>query len=329
MIPISEFEQTFAADGYDPYDFAVMLCLQKLCLIELGTRQLKQVLGGVCMMKYFSRVTPGNCITEVGKNRISMIFSEKSRNIYFAPGHDIGFGTKAKSYNYKRTVTAVARNPENPDWVDIWYDGEDLSNVLTPMEISAYGIPQANGKTDLLPYHTGRCDLQAPFAGEVTPLLCPFRYRNIENLWGNVWEYVSGLQMQNLTFRYTFEPELYAQDSSLWHIHPIQAPEQHLLPDLDPDGAHWISSMGVDPENPLVALPDGVASGVLGDYYDTVLNAYKGKDYANNPISATAVFTTATGGAWDHKFASPFLYRCFLSRTSKNWLYTNRLCLRK
>lgn len=329
MLSISEFEQTYAADGYDPYDFAVMLCLQKLCLIELGTRRLKQELGGICMMKYFSRVGPGNCITDLGKNRISMVFNEKARNAFFAPGHDIGFGRTAKSYAHKRTVTAVNRNPQNPKWVDIYYDGEDLSAELTAMEDAAYGIPQDNGKTDTLPYHTGRCDLLAPFAGEITPLLCPFRYRNIENLWGNVWEYVSGLQMQELTFRYTFDPALYAENSSTWNIHPVKAPEQNLLPDHDPDGPHWISSLSLDPENPLVALPDGASSGGMGDYYDTVLNAYKDKDYANEPLRPGIVFTTATGGAWDHKFASPFLYRCFLTRTSRNWLYSNRLCLRK
>lgn len=326
---ISEFEQTYAADGYDPYDFAMMLCLQKLCVIELGTRQLKQTLGGVCMMKYFSRVNPGNCITDLGKNRISMRFNERVRNQYFAPGHDIGFGRKSLSYAHRRTVTAVQTNPQNDEWVDIYYDGEDLSACLEVNGDAAYGIPQCNGKTDGLPYHTGRCDLQAPFAGEVTPLLCPFRYRNIENLWGNVWEFVSGLQLQALTFRYTFDPALYGENSGLWQTHPIPAPEQHLLPDHDPDGAHWISSLSLDPENPLVALPAGVESGGIGDYYDAVLNAYKDKDYDNKPINPGYAYSTATGGAWDHKFASPLLYRCFMGRTSKNWLYSNRLCLRK
>ena len=329
MISISDFEQTYAADGYEPYDFAMMLCLQKLCVIELGTRQLKSVLGGVCMMKYFSKVTPGNCITDLGKNRISMRFSAKGRNEYFAPGHDIGFGRKSKSYAHRRMVSAVQKNPEHADWVDIFYDGEDLSEQLVVGEDAAYGIPQRNGKTDQLTYHTGRCDLQAPFAGEVTPLLCPFRYRNIENLWGNVWEYVSGLQLQALTFWYTFDPALYAESSALWQAHPIPAPEQHLLPDLDPDGPHWISQLSFDPENPLVALPSGVESGVLGDYYDAVLNAYKDTDYSDKPIDPDRTYTTATGGAWDHKFASVFLYRCFLGRSSENWLYSNRLCLRK
>lgn len=87
--------------------------------------------------------------------------------------------------------------------------------------------------------------------------------------------------------------------------------------------------MSYDPENPLVALPGGVESGDVGDYYDAVLNAYRDKDYANEPVDPEEVFCTATGGAWDHKFASPFLYRCFMGRNSKNWLYSNRLCLRK
>lgn len=103
MQSITEFEEAYAADGYDPYDFATMLCLQKLCVIELGTRQLKKTLGGVCMMKYFSRVTPSNCITDLGKNRISMRFHEKLRNAYFAPGHDIGFGRSTPFLRPSRT----------------------------------------------------------------------------------------------------------------------------------------------------------------------------------------------------------------------------------
>lgn len=327
MKSIEEFEREYTDDGYDPYDFAVMLCLQKLCVIELGTRQLKQTLGGVCMMKYSH--TPGTPITALGKNRISMEFHETLRNQHFAPGHDIAFGRVKLSYRFRRRVTEVRKNPDNDQWLDIFYDGEDLSGELEAYKDSAYGTPQDNGKTDDLSYHTGRCDMQAPFAQEVAHLLSPFRYRNIENVWGNVWEFVSGLRMRELTFLYTFDPNQYQESSEGWHSHPVPVPEQHLLPDHDPDGPHWISELSLDEERPLVALPMEVASGGVGDWYDAVINAYKDKDYASEPVDPEKEYCTATGGAWDHKFASPFLYRCFMQRTSKNWLYSNRLCLRR
>jgi len=148
---ISDYEKAYAADGYDPYDFAMMLCLQKLCVIELGTRRLKQELGGVCMMKYFSKVTFNNCIVDLGKNRISMRMNEKVRNQYFAPGHDIGFGRKAKCCAHRRTVVSVQSNPFHDDWVDLYYDGEDLSDSLVAEEDSAYGISQCNGKRTACP----------------------------------------------------------------------------------------------------------------------------------------------------------------------------------
>ena len=327
MLPITHFEETYAACGYDPYDFAVMLCLQRLCVIELGTRNLKSVLGGVCMMKYFSRVTENNSIVDFGPNRVTTNMS--GRNTYFAPGNDIGIGHAERDLTQIRTVTKVSVNPEHTDWVDIFYDGEDLSGSLTIHGDATYGVPQRNGATDKLPYHTGRCDYQAPLAPEWNALISPFRYRGIENLWGSVWEFVSGLRMHKLQYYYTFDPALYGSSRELWNKYPISAPEQHLLPDHDPDGPHWISSLGMDDSDPLVHVPVKLESGVLGMYYDSVLNAYHNRDYSNKPVDPDREYSTATGGAWDHKFASPFLYRCFMTRTSVNWLYSNRLCLRK
>jgi len=324
---IEYFEKTYSQQGYDPYDFSVMLCLQRLCIIELGTRNFKSVLGGICMMQYFSRVTPQNAIVDIGPNRVSVL--PTNRNLNFAPGHEVGFGHIAGNCDTHRTVTHVARNPQQSDWIDIFYSGDDLSGQLTPGGDSVYGMPQKNGQTDSLPYHTGRCDMQAPFAPELNALLSPFRYRGIENLWGNVWEFVSGLRMHKLHYYYTFDPDLYGGSRELWNQYLLTAPEQHLLPDHDPDGPHWVSSLGMDDQNPLVPLPVKIASGELGMYYDAVLNAYKDRNYDNQPIDPDREYSTATGGAWDHKFASPFLYRCFMSRTSCNWLYSNRLCLRK
>jgi len=327
MRTLSHFEQAYAEAGYDTYDFSIMLCMQRLCVIELGTRNLKGELGGIGMMKYFSRVTPKNAIVDVGMNRVSLPAS--GRNLNFAPGHEVGFGHAAKSYDAHRTVLHVSQNPQNPEWIDIFYSGEDLSDKLTVNGDSAYGIPQPNGHTDGLPYHTGRCDFQAPFAPEWNALLSPFRYRGIENLWGNVWEFVSGLRMHRLNYYYTFEPALYAGSRESWNRYPIAAPEQPMLADHDPNNPHWISSLGMDAENPLVPLPIKVSSGDLGMYYDSALNAYKDRDYDNNPVDPDKEYSTATGGAWDHKFESVFLYRCFMTRDSYNWLYSNRLCLRK
>lgn len=324
---IGEFERSYAAAGMDPYDLTIHQALQKLMVIEFGTRFLKKHLGGIEALKYFSRLDAKKMIYETGPNRVSILNEKRGR--HFVPGLELGLGHREGDASCRRRVTKTEVNPQHPEWVDIYYDGSDLSDVIHAYEDAAFGIPQRNGLTDGLHYHTGRCDLEAPLAPQMSYLCNPFRYRYIENVWGNVWEYLSGLKVQHLKYYYTTEPERYGAELAAWQCAETAVPEQHHLANFDPHGAIWTSEFGQEAAEPTLLLPKTLVSGKIGALSDGVFYAFKDKNYGEKPVDPDIVYSAVTGGGFDHVFGSAFTYRCTILPATANWLYSDRVCLRK
>jgi len=324
----ADFRKEITEAGYDPYDLAVYLCLQKLIVIEFGTRYVKQHLGGIGFLRYASKVTPKSAIQAMGPGYITI--NAIGWGDHFAPGHEIGVGRKEHDPNYiHRTITKMEVNPENSEWLDIYYAGEDLQGIVEPINDAAFGIPQKNGLADGISYHTGRGTLKS-LSPETEYLVNAFQYRGIENVWGNVWENLAGLRIRSLHYSYTFDPELYDEESDKWKKVSYQAPCQHYLTAKATN--LWIDSMGYDPEEPLLLLPQHSVGDdkQFGNYYDSVVYAYLDKNYADAPVDLNTEFGFSVGGGFDHSvFGSLFTYRGFMAMNSGNWLYSNRICLRK
>lgn len=322
-----EFNSEYAQSGYDCYDLAIHLALQKLMVIEFGRRDLKYVLGGIGRMRYCSHVTEGTAIVALDRNKITI--RTRVRGTFFAVGQEMGLGHTEKDMSIHRTVTHVEFNPDDPELVDVYYAGETLEGLVFPGVDAAFGIPQRNGGADALPYHTGRFEIHAPLAPEEDAMLSAFRYRNIENVWGNVWEFTAGLKVQRLNYYYTFDPALYDADLSQWKHYPYPSLLRNSLPRRDAATTPWISEMGFDPNEPLLPLPTALGLGTPGDFYDGILYTYGDRDYKNDPIDPDNIYSTVMGGAFDHENMSIFCYRCFMLPGARHWLYSSRVCLRK
>ena len=314
-------------EGYDPYDLAVYLCLQKLIVIEFGTRYVKQHLGGIGFLRYFSGLTSRNCIQEMAPNRITIC--RANWGDHFAPGHEIGIGHVEDDPSIHATIERIEVHPSNPEWLDIYYAGEDLQGTVFPEQDAAYGIGQRNGLSDGISYHTGRADLRS-LAPECDYLVNAFRYRGIENVWGNVWEHMEGLRIRNLQYSYTFDPELYDSDPSRWKQVSFTAPHQHYLAEKATD--LWTDTMGYDPNKPLLLLPCHSVGNKshFGKYYDSAVYSYTDKDYSDRPVDPQHAWRFVVGGGYDHSFfGSLFTYRGFISDTLAEWIYSHRVCLRR
>lgn len=317
----------FTQAGYDPYDLAVLLCLQKLICIEFGTRYVKQYLGGIGFLRYMVKVNATKEIKEMGSNRVTI--NKIDRGSYFAPGHSIGLGHQEDVIGYQPTITRIEDHPNNPEWVDIYYDGEDLRGKVNPHKDAAYGVPQRNGISDTLPYHTGRCDLHS-MDKSADYLINPFRYRFIENVWGNVWEFTEGLKIHGLQYRYTFDPELYDQSTQKWKSVSYKAPLQHYLTMKATD--LWTDQMGMDEKETLLLLPYHSTGNdsLIGQYYDSAVYTYWDRDYSDKPVDPDFTYRFVTGGGFDHSyFGSLFTYRGFMTDTTCEWLNSSRVCLRR
>ncbi|MBR2616028.1 MAG: hypothetical protein IKC69_05065 [Clostridia bacterium] len=355
--PLEEYLTEYRERGFDVYDLALNLMLQKLILIEFATRRLKYELGGFLFVEYYYRLHKGTAIHSVGKNYFTK--AKLGRNFLYYPGMQMMFCCP-KSHHPEpilRTLTEVCQDPENPDLIRYTYDGEDLSPMLVPGQSHAGGFVQRNGMSDTLSYHTGRTNHIPPLTRDYPPttlkaflfkatdalppmvtneelvgMVNAFRYRGIENVWGNIWEFCAGLCVKELSYYYTFDPALYdSEPLSAWRCASFAAPEQNHLGEWNPTPPIWARTMGLDEKEPLMPLPAKTCYGEPGNYYDAAFYAYKDKDYSGEPLkNPHATYRVAVGGGYDHYwFGSLFTYRCFLGKNVRSWLYSTRICLRK
>ncbi len=318
-----DFEREFNEFGYSGYDFAIMTAIQKLMVIEFANRDLKMILGGLQNFSYGSRVRENNMVLAAKNNTVTVRC--KGKNGGFFKGSTVGIGKgRTEADTIRKTVLNIEKQDET---YVITYDGEDISDKIVPLETAIYGVVQPNGLSDCIPYHTGRCDHHIFYPFSFPHLVQPFRYRYIENVWGNVWELVSGLKIKELTYYYTFETDKYLSELSEWNKLSFKAPVQNLLPNIDCSRS-WVTSFGFDPSCPSAIMPDTAGEGDHDKKFGGVCYAYADKDYENKPVDPKNVYHYAVGAGFDHTWGSLFTVRGFISENSKSWLYGNRLVLR-
>ena len=84
----------------------------------------------------------------------------------------------------------------------------------------------SNGDTDNMKYHTGRTN---DWAGDAQN---PVQYRWIENLWGNVFQWVDGFNADGTTAYYCVDPSKYADDTSTGYTQIGTLPASGWIKDL-------------------------------------------------------------------------------------------------
>lgn len=111
---------------------------------------------------------------------------------------------------------------------------------------------QNTGGTDTMSYHTGRA---AGTDGQTA-----VQYRHIENPWGNVYEWIDGINFSNSTVYVCTDPAKYADDTATGYT-SIGSKSQ---------SSGWIKSLGLSSFAPYAFFPsavDGSSSTYISDYY--------------------------------------------------------------
>lgn len=88
------------------------------------------------------------------------------------------------------------------------------------------GSMHLNGDTDNMKYHTGRTN---DWAGDAQN---PVQYRWIENLWGNVYQWVDGFNANGTTAYYCTDPSKYADDTATGYTKIGTLPASGYIKDL-------------------------------------------------------------------------------------------------
>ena len=301
------------AAGYRRHSLQAFSALQYLFTIEHATRDSQSIYNGsTYQMYYYPEGAYSACeivrdiTTDDGHSKLKMDRgSTMSGNslLFASPGQQVYIGTTSSNGSI-RTILAIT---SDASYTYVTVDG-DLITLETGLAIA--GIPQYTGHTDALTTVSG----YAP--GEDTHV-ASFRYRGIENPWGNLWEIIDGLWFRNGVWYITNDPTV----TALTDMETLTY-EAPVINVGDKSADNWLKRMGYDVNHRTYALPDtlftdsGTTVTIKTDGGETVKTNvtlrggkfYGDAFYSTDSTSSTLFF--AVGGGWDHhENAGLFCYR--------------------
>ena len=237
--------------------------LQLLYLVEYADYNSQAKLGnGFTHLRYASDKA---LVAETGTNRI--IVSETVGN-QFIVGQQISIGTSLGAHNKvtDRTITKKeAYSQDDITGTAIYFDGAvadiEVDNIV-------YNSAQKTGSTDSLGMKSG-----TPGVAKTTGVI----YRGVENIFGNTWTWVDGINIKNNEVFVCYDPAEYQSSK-------FDAPYESVGTMAASSG--WVKTLGCEDEHPLIAYPKEINGGS---------NTYISDHYYTNSGADSALFV---GGSW-------------------------------
>ena len=232
-------------NGYQQLDVHTIDLLQTLFYIEFATLHSQAIMQGLSIGQYNAAHTA--TVAETAVNRIIVANAHAD---LFRVGQTISIGTSlgGNQIFYGRRITAITNF--------------DASNSALSFDGAPVNIAIGN-----IVYNTGAINgfsLGAISASSGTPVAndgrFPMMYRGIESLYGDIWQSVDGV---NINERQAWVVANAAQYASNVFATPYQ---QLGYVNSAVDG--WVTAMGFDPLNPYVNLPVGIGGGTTTFYSD-------------------------------------------------------------
>jgi hypothetical protein len=240
--------------GYQQLDLHSQDVLDTLFYIEFATLNSQSIMAGYTNGQYDATHTA--TVAETGVNRI--ILANAKANLYaVGQGFSVGTSLGGNQIFTNRTITSI----------DV-YDGSNkaISFDGAPVNIAigniAYNTAYKNGETLNVAASSG--SLINNSSG-----LCSCKYRGIENPWGNVWQFIDGLNINNNQGWVCANAAQYASN--------VFASPYEQLSYVNANANGYVKSKGYDPLHPFMALPidaTGSSSTYYSDYYYQALGQY-------------------------------------------------------
>jgi len=243
---IIEFRNLAKANGagYQQLDLHVVDLLQTMFVIENATLNSQAVVAGFTSGQNNAAHTA--TVAETNTNRIVLATANADS---YVVGQTIGIGTTLNGNQicYNRVVTAIAA-----------YDG---SNKAIAFDGAPVNIAIGNICYNMA-YKTGACDSVVSSIGSPvsnTSGKYPFVWHGIENLFGNMWQFVDGINITDLQAWVCKNADNYASNL-------FTAPYEKLgYVDASADGS--VTELGYDVNLPFVNLPKTTTGGSSSTYY--------------------------------------------------------------
>ena len=284
---------TGGLSGYQQMDIHVYDMLQVLFTIEFATLNSQAIMAGWTSGQF----NAAHALTAdtVAANTIVVA---NTTGAAFAVGQPIGLGTAAGSTSvfYGRNITLIQADTPGAGSTTITVDGAVFSAVIGNV---IWNCGWKNG------FSSGIAASSGSLANN-TNGKNPFHYRRIENVWGNIWQFVDGI---NINARQVWVCKNAAQFASNLFASPY---EQLGYVNKNADG--YVKYMGYDAVLPFAEFPVDVSANFYKDYY-----------YQN-----TGQYIAVVGGGWDYGgFAGLWLWALNNSSANAGAHVGGRLCAKE
>lgn len=298
------------SEGFSECDLLSIMTVQRLYLVETAVLDSQSVFTGNVNMPYLlkDKSTSYYAIkSEKETNRI--IVSKTKMTSKFRTGDAVSVISSWTIYHntekFQREITEI--NDMGNDTLEIKFSGNPVDIVERETGITC--IPSKNGETDLLQGITGAVSTDSG--------LSSFKYRGIENLWGNVSIFLDRAYVKNsiLYIRYPDNRKV-----KISYTLPIQNVQLSAKQFGNPTNM-IVKRMGFDIDNPLIMFPSEIGNGALTSSYYC--------DSWYNLAEKDVIYFLTYGGAWDNKgYAGIFNFRATFTKTDAIPFNGSRIMLR-
>lgn len=259
-------------DGFGQLDYHYFL-LQLLYLVEYADYNTQSKLGSG-LTNFRVSDSDKALLAESSVNRIII---ETSRANYFVVGQQMSIGTSS-AWNWSvaknRTITSMeAYDDGTITGTAIYFDG-DAVDIAVGNVIWTTG--QKSGQCDSLGMRSGCLANNGKSA---------IIYRGIENFFGNVYQFVDGINIKDNQAYICYSQENYVVDT---FTSPYEA-----LGYVNGNANGWAKSLGYDEEHPLISLTTEV-----GGSNSTYMSDYYYQNSGNRIAFVGGFYYTTHAGAW-------------------------------
>ena len=296
--------------GFKRNNWMALNALQYLFCIEYATINVQKIFNGATYSPYFSQWREAANVGET-TNTLKVPANDSSFGnsfSFYAAGMQVAIGNENDYYLRNITNIVIAETRGNNQYDYITVDGEPIS-ITNNLRVS--GICQKTGRTDTLTTPSG-------VEADINSKVAAFRYRYIENPWGNIWEMLDGIRYKNGKYYITNDATKFRDaDVTNWDELTFDAPA---ITATDTSKLNWITKMGFDANARQLMLPT-----ILSPNNDGSGDKYYGDAYYST-TSTTSINLPAVGGGWDHhENAGIFCQRYLSISANLNQLYGERV----
>lgn len=310
------------------FDYETLLALTYLLCVEFNAINMHH---SVNKLGYNGTIYNGPTAknTEYGNTIVvnswkTPITKRNIRNIVI--GSQMNISDK-KHYSIGKTVTDAVLNSDGT--ISITFDGDPIS--ITAGQTWIDGCPQHVGATEEVPYHTGWTDMESADQSDegkayAKSYLQRFKYRNIEDIFGNLFTLCVGFAIENNKYIYTYDYDKATdQTHADWIRTNYSVPKTTLYGDTTDANGKIVSEGGIERTwttecyncylDKAPFLPSA-----LGETNGGGIRKKYGGELSSNNIQNANCFIY--GGAFDHFIYSGMLDYRFLAKVpSSNHLY--------